>query len=202
MIDVSCLNRDSKVKGPRAGLGVHFPQSDFRDSSEKVFGLRTNNMAEEMACLRVRRQGYHARFLQPHSCTLLGLGWIPLDAAHREHQSRPRLRPHPVARTPRWRLRGHTPYFPLLLVVPTARGYGDACQDPHTGTHPLACACLWDAVCGSIRFFPRLCSPGQVSGDTDLIVGGLCTPLADRIQVHRPLPSLPDCSPVCIRPFA
>ena len=67
MIDVSCLNRGSKVKRPRAGLGVHFPQSDFRDSSEKVSGLRTNNMAEETACLRVLQHLHRSRDLHVHA---------------------------------------------------------------------------------------------------------------------------------------
>ena len=44
-----------KVKRPRPGLEVHFPQSEHRNLSEKVFGAQTNNRAEAMACLRVLR---------------------------------------------------------------------------------------------------------------------------------------------------
>ena len=48
--DGSCLNQGSRLKRPRAGLGVHFPQSN---SSGMVFGAHTHNRAEAMACLRV-----------------------------------------------------------------------------------------------------------------------------------------------------
>ena len=50
-IDGACLNRGLKVKNPRAGRGLHFPQSEFCDLSEKIFGIQTNNGADAMACV-------------------------------------------------------------------------------------------------------------------------------------------------------
>ena len=71
-IDGSCLNQRSKVKKPRTGLGVRFPQSDYRDVSENVFGAPTNNRAEATACLRVLQHVHRSGDVHVHT-----LMWNP-----------------------------------------------------------------------------------------------------------------------------
>ena len=66
-IDGSYLNQVSKVKRSRAGLGVHFPQTEFGDLSTKAFGIQTNNRAEAMACLRVLPHVHRPRDLHVHT---------------------------------------------------------------------------------------------------------------------------------------
>ena len=45
----ACLSQGSEVKSPRAGLGVHFPQSRYLDLAEKVFGMEAKHRAEAIA---------------------------------------------------------------------------------------------------------------------------------------------------------
>ena len=62
-IDGSCLNPGSKVKGPRAGLGVHLPHSEYRNWSDTVFGAQTNDWAEAMARSSVLQHVHRSRGL-------------------------------------------------------------------------------------------------------------------------------------------
>ena len=49
----ACSFVNVQTKHLRAGLGLHFPQAEFRDVYKEVLALQNANRAEAMACLRV-----------------------------------------------------------------------------------------------------------------------------------------------------
>ena len=66
-IDSLCLHQGPKAKRPRVGLAVPFPRAEFRDFSEKVFGLQTKDRVDAMGCLRVLRHVPRLRGLPAHT---------------------------------------------------------------------------------------------------------------------------------------
>ena len=56
-----------EVKRLRASLGVHFPQSEYRNLSEKVFGAQSDSGAQAMSCLRVLQHTHRSQDLHPHT---------------------------------------------------------------------------------------------------------------------------------------